>query len=82
MLEVFCAGKHLLIPVLCISDFHKSSSLVIQDVSSESESDTLIYENIVEIKRKKKKNGTLGGVIHSNVNVEGQAKCLEIHTMF
>lgn len=56
--------------------------MVVQNVSSESESDALIYENVVEIKWKNKKNGTLGEVIQSNVNVGGQAKYLEIHTMF
>jgi len=50
-------------------------------MSSESESDTLIYENAVEIKQKKKKNGTPGGMIHSSVNVGGQAKYLEIYIM-
>lgn len=34
---------------------------------SETETDTLIYENTVEIKQKKKKNGTSGEMIHRSV---------------
>lgn len=54
-----------------------------ESMSSESESDILIYENVVEIKpKKKKKNGTPGGMINSSVNVGGQAKYLEIYIKF
>lgn len=53
MVKVFCDEKHLLIFILCISDFHKSLRLMAESMSSESESDILIYENIVEIKQKK-----------------------------
>lgn len=52
-----------------------------KSMTSESESDTLIYENVVEIKQKKKKNGTSGEMICSSVNVGGQAKYLEIYIM-
>lgn len=34
---------------------------------SETESDTLIYDNTVEIKQKEKKNGTSGEMIRSSV---------------
>lgn len=56
---------------------------MVQCMSSEKESDTLIYENVVEIKQKKKrkKNRTPAGMIHSNVNVGGQAKYLEIYVI-
>lgn len=55
MVNVFCDENHLLTSVFCIADFHKSLSLMVESVSSESESDTLIYENVVEIKQKKTK---------------------------
>lgn len=54
---------------------------MVESMSSESESDTLIYENVVEIKQKKKKNGTPGGMIHSSVNVGGQVKYLKIYVI-
>lgn len=80
MVKVFY-DKHLLTSVLFISDFHKSLILMVESMSSESESDTLIYENVVEIKQKKKKNGTPGGMIHSSVNVGGQVKYLKIYVI-
>lgn len=56
-------------------------------MSSESESDTLIYENVVEIKKNiyiwisfKKKIPE--GMIQRSVNARGQAKYLELHIMF
>lgn len=55
MVKVFFDEKYLLTSVVCISDFHKSLSLMVESMPSESESDTLIYENVVEIKQKKRR---------------------------
>lgn len=80
--EAFCDEKHLLTSVICTSPFHRSLSQMVECMTSEGESDTLIYENMVEIKqKKKKKNGTFGEMIHSSVNVGRQAKYLEIYIM-
>lgn len=84
MFKIFSDEKHLLNLVLAISDFYKSLSLM--SMSSESESDTLIYENVVEIIYiyilKNFLKSIPEGMIQRSVNARGQAKYLELYIMF
>lgn len=50
--------KCLFISVVCKSDFHRSLSLKVERMSSESVLDTSIYENVVEIKQERRQMGT------------------------
>lgn len=69
--------KCLLTSIPCKSDFHRSLRVLVESMSSESYSDTLIYENVAEIKQENRTMGQLKGMMHSSVNAEAKTNMLE-----